>query len=200
MLKYIIAIVFGLVLFSCTDESNLLKQENKAKEICLKDSCNKKPQQVTLSENHWANAIEAPLINIQESLLKIELQQIELSDSLLVETIFKLTERHLDCFYRQKYYVLDFFQSSLYENKYFLTIDAFVYENASDIPPVTYYFSINEIVFFISSKLPDNMIKTLSGKKEFVVDFEPFIGGDYFFAICKLGKYPRVLIESSCYE
>ena len=200
MLKYIFAIIIGLILFSCTDDTILLKQENKAKEMCLKDSCDKKPQQVTLSENHLANAIEAPLVNIQGYLLKIEVQQVELSDSLLVETIFKLTERHQDCFYRQKYYVLDFFQSSLYENNYFLTIDAFVYDDASHIPPITYYLSINEVVFFISSKIPDNMIKTLSGKKEFVVDFEPFIGGDYLFAISKLGKHPRILIESSCHE
>lgn len=129
----------------------------------------------------------------------LTLQQVEFKDDVLTETLSDLSKTEQRCFSKNNFYVLDFFQSSLSNDEYYLTIDEF--RNESNIQDIlSYYVVINDITFFISNKVTFDLFEVLPTSKEFVFkqDQIPAVGGgDYHFLIWKtLNRYYHVLLRT----
>ncbi|MDR1861381.1 MAG: hypothetical protein LBR06_10745 [Bacteroidales bacterium] len=106
-------------------------------------------------------------INCAPQRIVFNLQQIEFKEKMLTKTLFDLTESEPGCLKKNGYYILDFFQSSLSNSDYYLSISKFI----TEYPPpkaIAYYVVINNVVFFISSKVSADIINVLPSKKEFV--------------------------------
>ncbi|NLL27944.1 MAG: hypothetical protein GX259_04045 [Bacteroidales bacterium] len=130
----------------------------------------------------------------QNKPITLTLQQIEFKDNTLIKTISDLSKEQ-DCFSKNDFYILDFFQSSLSSGEYYLSINRFVVDDKI-INSIAYYVVINDIVFFISNKVSVEIIKILPLKKEYKFNKKntPIIVGDYRFLIWRtLGGYYHVL-------
>ena len=132
----------------------------------------------------------------------LELQQIEFKDILLTNKLVELTKSAPACFQTNEFYTLDFFQSSLTNDEYYLSIDVFI--NDSLIPnSVSYYTVINNITFFISSKVSSNIYRVLPIGKKFVFkqnDIPYYVGGDYHFLIWKTLSGSYHVLFRTCSE
>ena len=133
----------------------------------------------------------------QDDLSILNLQQEELKDDILTKTISDITIKKQDCFKKNEFYIMDFFQSSFSGGEYYLSIDLFVADNKS-INLLAYYVTINNINFFISRKVSSDIIKILPSKKEFKLKNKNdlvHVGGDYLFLIWRsLGGYYHILL------
>ena len=135
----------------------------------------------------------------QKSIL-LTLQQIEFKDKNLTKTLFDLSKSEPDCFKKNNFYVLDFFQSSLLNEEYYLSIDEFVADNKTT-KSIAYYVIIDDIVYFVSNKVTFDIFKVLPSKKQYVFKIKEFpyakIGGDYNFLIWRtLSGYYYVLLQN----
>ncbi|MDD6582283.1 MAG: hypothetical protein PUF10_06375 [Bacteroidales bacterium] len=134
----------------------------------------------------------------QNTHVTLNLQQVEFKDGKLVQTLSQLITEERDCFKETDFYVLDFFQSSL-SNRYYLSIDEFFPDNKT-IGFITYYVTINNTVFFLSSKVSTDIIKILPSKKLFKLKSREdvlYVGGDYSFLIYKsLNGYYYILMRT----
>lgn len=135
----------------------------------------------------------------QSKVLTLNLQQIEFKDTMLTKTLFELSKSNPDCFKKNGFYVLDFFQSSLSNDEYYLSIDEFITE--SNIPnTISYCLFINNMTFFVSNKVTFDIFRVLSIKREFVFkqnEIPYSVGGDYHFLIWKtLSGYYHVLLRT----
>ncbi len=129
----------------------------------------------------------------------LTLQQVGFKDDALTEILSDLSKTEQRCFSKNDFYVLNFFQSSLSGNEYYLTIDEFRTEsNIQDL--LSYYVVINDINFFISNKVTLDIFEVLPTSKEFVFkqDQIPAVGGgDYHFLIWKTpNEYYHVLLRT----
>ena len=129
----------------------------------------------------------------------LTLQQVEFKDIVLTQTLSDLSKTEQRCFSKNDFYVLDFFQSSLSNDEYYLTIDEFRTE--SNIQGVlSYYVVTNDITFFISNEVTLDILEVLPTSKEFVFkqDQIPAVGGgDYQFLIWKTPNgYYHVLLRT----
>ncbi|MGB4655171.1 MAG: hypothetical protein WBH98_07045 [Bacteroidales bacterium] len=102
----------------------------------------------------------------QNKVLTFNLQQIEFKDKMLTKTLFDISKSESDCFKKNGFYILDFFQSSLSNEEYYLSIGEFITE--SNIPnTISYYVVINNMTFFISNKVNLDIFRVLPIKKMF---------------------------------
>jgi len=136
----------------------------------------------------------------QNKTLTLNLQQIEFKDKILTKTLFDISKSEPDCFKKNDFYVLDFFQSSLSNEEYYLSIDEFVADNKIT-KSIAYYVIIDDIVYFVSNKVTFDIFKVLPSKKQFVFKIKEFpyamIGGDYNFLIWKtLSGHYHVLLRT----
>ncbi|GHV45012.1 hypothetical protein FACS1894180_7070 [Bacteroidia bacterium] len=136
----------------------------------------------------------------QNKTITLNLQQIEFKDKMLTKTLFDISKSEPDCFNKNDFYVLDFFQSSLSSSEYYLSIDRFI---ADDKTPksIAYYVVINNITFFVSNKVDVGIYNALPTKKQYVFKIKEYpyavIGGDYNFLIWRtLSGYYAVLLKS----
>lgn len=135
--------------------------------------------------------------NCNSQNLSVELQQIVFKDKMLEKIFTNMTVS--DCFEKTNFYMVDFFISSTSNKKYYLSIDQLITNDACD--SITYYFVVNNTVFFIPKKIPSNLFQILSVKKKFSYKIEEsHPGGDYNFLIYgTLNGYYKV-IYNSCDE
>jgi DNA polymerase III sliding clamp (beta) subunit (PCNA family) len=130
--------------------------------------------------------------------ITFNLQQIEFKD-MLTKTLFDISKSEPDCFNKNEFYILDFFQSSLSSSEYYLSIDKFFADNKTP-NSIAYYVVINNITFFISNKVAVDIFNVLPTKKQFVFKIEeiPYsVGGDYNFLIWRtLSGYYAVFLKS----
>ncbi|NLB67213.1 MAG: hypothetical protein GX798_01995 [Bacteroidales bacterium] len=129
----------------------------------------------------------------------LTLQQVEFKDIALTETLSDLSKAEQRCFSKNDFYVLDFFQSSLSGDEYYVTIDEFRTEsNIQDLS--SYFVVINDITFFISNKVALDIFEVLPTSKEFVFKQNqiPAVGGgDYHFLIWKTPNgYYHILLRT----
>lgn len=131
----------------------------------------------------------------------LNLQQIEFKDKTLTNTILDLSKQVHDCFNKNDFYVLDFFQSSLSSGEYYLSIDRFDANN-NFLKSISYYVIINDIVFFVSSRVATDIINVLPSQKEFDInnDNSAIIGGDYHFLIWRTISGYYYILLSTCSE
>ena len=135
----------------------------------------------------------------QDKTLTFNLQQIEFKDKMLTKTLFDISKSESDCFKKNGVYILNFFQSSLSNDEYYLSIDEFITE--SNVPnTISYYVIINNMTFFISNKVTLDTFRILPIKKEFVFKQDEIlysVGGDFHFLIWRtLSGYYHVLLRS----
>lgn len=137
----------------------------------------------------------------QSNSTTLYLQQIEFKDKTLTNTILDLSKQEQDCFNKNDLYVLDFFQSSLSSGEYYLSIDRFDANN-NILKSISYYVIINDIVFFVSSRVATDIIKVLPSQKEFDINNENsvIIGGDYHFLIWRTISGYYYILLSTCSE
>ena len=139
----------------------------------------------------------------QKKSLTLNLQQIEFKDKMLTKTLADIVKTKSDCFSKNGFYILDFFQSSLYGSEYYLSIDKFIAD--SNTPKsITYYVFINNIVFFVSNKVAVEIFDVLPAKKQYVFKIEKFpnavIGGDYHFLIRRMASGHYWVLLKTCVE
>jgi hypothetical protein len=135
----------------------------------------------------------------QNKVLTFNLQQIEFKDKMLTKTLFDISKSESDCFKKNGFYILDFFQSSLSNEEYYLSIGEFITE--SNVPnTISYYVVINNMTFFISNKVNLDIFRVLPIKKEFVFkknEIPYSVGGDYHFLIWRtLSGYYHILLRT----
>ena len=135
----------------------------------------------------------------QDKTLTFNLQQIDFKDKMLTKTLFDISKSESDCFKKNGVYILNFFQSSLSNDEYYLSIDEFITE--SNVPnTISYYVIINNMTFFISNKVTLDTFRILPIKKEFVFKQDEIfysVGGDFHFLIWRtLSGYYHVLLRS----
>jgi hypothetical protein len=125
------------------------------------------------------------------------LQQIEFKDVMLTETLANICKTESDCFSKNDFYVLDFFQSSLYSGTYYLSINKFAVDDKTP-NSITYYAVINDVVFFVSNKVDVEIFNVLPSKRKFVLKENGWdTGGDYNFLIHRtLSGYYWVLLKT----
>ena len=132
----------------------------------------------------------------------MNLQQIEFKDAMLTESLVALIDSKPECFRKNEFYTLDFFQSSLYNDEYYLSID--VIEAASDIADsIAYYSVINGITFFVAGKVASDIYRVLPVGKEFIFRQEEipyYVGGDYWFLIWKTVSGHYHVLWKTCSE
>lgn len=131
--------------------------------------------------------------------LTINLQQIEFKDKTLTKTLFDLSKSNSDCLNRRDIYVLDFFQSSLSTEEFFLRIDLLTGDEHF-IESIAYYVIINDVVYFLPDSVSTNIIKVLPQKRMFTYEIEHNPGGDYNFLIWSPLKGYYQVLASSCSE
>jgi len=128
----------------------------------------------------------------------INLQQIEFKDKTLEKIFTNVTKS--DCFNKNDFYVVDFFKSSISNDKYYLSIDRLMFNN-NTLDSIAYYLVVNDIVFFVPKTIPDKLFNVLSVQKDFTCKKEePYPSGDYNFLIYgTLNGYYKV-IYNTCAE
>jgi hypothetical protein len=134
----------------------------------------------------------------QDKTLTLNLQQIEFKDKMLTKTLLDISKSESNCFNKNDFYVLDFFQSSLSCNEYYLSIEKFNV-NSKTANLLTYYVVISNISYFVSNKVSVDIFNILPSKREFIFKKEeiPVIYGDYNFLIWRmLSGYYAVLLKS----
>jgi len=133
----------------------------------------------------------------QNKILTLNLQQIEFKDKMLTKTLFDISKSEPDCFKKHEFYILDFFQSSLSSGEYYLSIREFMADTKTP-NSISYYVVINDIVYFVSSKVSVEIFNVLPTKKKFSLkEAIPHPGGDYNFLIWRmLSGYYAVLLKS----
>lgn len=133
----------------------------------------------------------------QNKTLTLKLQQIEFKDQMLTKTLFDISKSKPDCFKRNGFYALDFFQSSLSSSEYYLSIREFIID-AKTPNTVAYYAVINNTIFFVSDTVSPVLFSILPSKRNFVIKEEvPHPGGDYNFLIHRtLSGYYHILLKS----
>jgi hypothetical protein len=105
-----------------------------------------------------------------------------------------------DCFNKNDFYVIDFFKSGLSIDKYYLSIDRFMFDdNILDL--IVYYLVFNDIVFFVPQTISDRLFDVLPVQKSFnCKKEEPYPSRDYNFLIYgTLNGYYKV-IYNTCAE
>ncbi len=126
------------------------------------------------------------------------LKQVDFNDKILEKILVSIVKTDTECFNRTDFYVLDFFQSSVSSNQYYLSINEFVF-NSNTQNSITYYVIINNVVFFVPNKTPNGLFNVLSEKKTFNIKTEtiPHPGGDYNFLIYgTLNGYYKVIYKT----
>lgn len=136
----------------------------------------------------------------QNKRLTLNLQQIEFKDKTLTKTLFDISKSDPGCFKKNGFYILDFFQSSLSNSEYYLSIRKFIID-AKTPNSVAYYVVINNTIFFVSNKVSPVLFSILPSKRDFVIKEEaPQPSGDYNFLIHRtLSGYYHILLKS-CVE
>ncbi len=88
-----------------------------------------------------------------------------------------------------------------YSGEYYLSIDRFDANN-NILKSISYYVIINDIVFFVSSRVATDIIKVLPSQKEFDINNEnsAIIGGDYHFLIWRTISGYYYILLSTCSE
>jgi hypothetical protein len=138
----------------------------------------------------------------QNKTLTFNLQQIEFRDKMLTKTLFDISKSEPDCFKKNGFYILDFFQSSLSSGEYYLSIREFIVDDKTP-SSIAYYVVINNIVFFVSNKVSVEIFNVLPSKKEFVFKQKeiPYsVGGDYNFLIWRMSSGYYAVLLKSCAE
>ena len=128
----------------------------------------------------------------------LTLQQVEFKDNALTKTLADLSKEEKCCFSKNDFYILDFFHSSLSHDEYYLSIDRFVIDDKI-INSIRYYVVINDIVYFISDKVSDDIIKILPSKREYKFKNKDtlILVGDYYFLIWKtLSGHYHILLRT----
>lgn len=130
--------------------------------------------------------------------VSLNLRQIEFVDSALTKTLSDLTKTERDYFDdRDDYYVLNFFQSGLSNDEYFISIDRIFDDNIQAPKNTAYFINIDGFVFFIPETVPDNVLKVLPSNIEFRIDRGPWysVGVVYHFMIWRTteGDYYPIL-------
>lgn len=128
----------------------------------------------------------------------LTLQQVDFKNKMLEKILVSIVKTETECFNRTDFYVLDFFQSSVSSNQYYLSINEFVF-NPNTQNSITYYVIINNVVFFVPNKTPTGLFNVLSEKKTFNIKTEtiPHLGGDYNFLIYgTLNGYYKVIYKT----
>lgn len=133
----------------------------------------------------------------QNKTLTLNLQQIEFKDKMLTKTLFDISKSEPGCFKKNGFYILDFFQSSLSNSEYYLSIREFIID-AKTPNSIAYYAIINNKIFFVSDKVSPVLFSILLSKRNFVIKEEvPQPRGDYNFLIHRtLSGYYRILLKS----
>jgi hypothetical protein len=124
----------------------------------------------------------------------VNLQQVEFKDKMLEKILVNITKS--DCFTQAHIYVLDFFQSSLSIDEYYLSIGklSFIDEKFNSI---NYYVIINNIVFLVPKNMPNGLFTVLPAQKKFYLKENIDIGGDYNFLINgTLNGYYKVIYKT----
>lgn len=136
----------------------------------------------------------------QKKSLTLNLQQIEFKDKMLTKTLEDIVKTESDCFKRYEFYVLDFFQSSLYSSEYYLSINAFMIDDNTP-KSIIYYVIINNTVFFVSNKVAIEIFNVLPLKRNFVLKENDWhIGGDYNFLIRRTRSGHYWVLLNTCAE
>jgi len=133
----------------------------------------------------------------QNKTLTLNLQQIEYKDKILTKTLFDISKLEPACFKKNGFYILDFFQSSLSNSEYYLSIREFIID-AKTPNSLAYYVVINNTIFFVSDKVSPVLFSILPSKRNFVIKEEvPQPRGDYKFLIHRtLSGYYHILLKS----
>lgn len=137
----------------------------------------------------------------QNTPITLNLQQIEFKDGKLIQTLSELITEERDCFSKNHFYVLDFFQSSL-SNRYYLSINEYIPDNKS-ISFISYYVIINNTIFFVSNRVTTDIFKILPSKKQFKLKSKEdmiSVGGDYNFLIYKSLNGHYYILMRTCAE
>jgi hypothetical protein len=131
----------------------------------------------------------------------LNLQQIEFKDKMLTKTLSDIVKSESDCFSKADFYILDFFQSSLYSSKYYLSINKFAVNDKTP-KSIAYYVVINNIVFFVSNKISVEIFNILPLERKFIFEKEeiPIIGGDYHFLIQRTTSGHYWVLLKTCGE
>lgn len=133
----------------------------------------------------------------------LNLQQIEFNDAKLNKTLLDIVSTEGVCFCKGNYYELDFFQSSLYQDEFFISMDEFVVSDKIS-ESCSYYTIIDNKVFFVSNKISPDIYELLPTQSQFVFEKEEFpgaeIGGDYFFLIRKTRGGDYWTLFKTCLE
>lgn len=139
----------------------------------------------------------------QESTITLNLQQIEFNDAKLNKTLLDIVSAEKCCFCKENYYELDFFQSSLHQDEFFLSMDEFVVSDKIS-ESLNYYTIIDDKVFFVSNKISSELYELLPTKSQFTFEMDNFpdaeIGGDYYFLIRKTRRGDYWTLIKTCLE
>ena len=132
----------------------------------------------------------------QDRPVTVKLQQIEFKDKELNKTLMNLTKNDSRCFDKKDVYILDFFQSSLTDDEYYLTVNWFI-PTLEKLELIAYYVVVDDITYLISKKVSHDILKILPTSKNFsfYIINEPFPCADYNFLIWKtpVGDYDVLL-------
>lgn len=101
------------------------------------------------------------------------LQQVTFKDEELESLLKELIVDH--CFGLNDYGILDFYQSNINKNEYFIETGLYRY-NPVDVGVFGYYIYINNIPFVLSKKIPKHLFNfmPISNNKQFIEELEKF--------------------------
>lgn len=121
-----------------------------------------------------------------DGIIVLNLQQVEFSDTSITKALSSVIQNPPKSMI-PKHLTLDFYQSSLPVDQYFLFLSMFC-PNKEDMHQFAYYAVIDDYIF-IMPKIPSKYIRILSQKRKFKRDLLSFlhVGGSYYGIIRKKG-------------
>ena len=121
-----------------------------------------------------------------DEIIVLNLQQVEFSDTSITKALSSVIQNPSKSMI-PKHLTLDFYQSSLPVDQYFLFLSMFC-PNKEDMHQFAYYAVIDDYIF-IMPKIPSKYIRILPPKRKFKRDLSLLlpVGGSYYGIIRKKG-------------
>lgn len=122
-----------------------------------------------------------------DGIIVLNLQQVEFRDTSITKALSSVIQNPPKNSMIPKHLTLDFYQSSLPVDQYFLFLSRFS-PSKEDMHQFAYYAVIDDYIF-IMPKIPSKYIRILSPKRKFKRDLLSFlhVGGSYYGIIRKKG-------------
>lgn len=127
---------------------------------------------------------------------QIKLQEVIFADSIL-QKAFQNNLNH-KCFFSHIFYVIEFYQSDLDKDDYFVSIDEFDF-NCFDITELKYYIKINDRIFLLKEMVPKKLFIEISNKQIFNIGEDTFtLRGDIYFLMDYRYQYYCKFLLNNC--